>query len=108
MSGLRAAAHSLRCRSGCAQSVSCLPKCGLKRRECAVSLGVHSLCANEGEMLHNQTRGERARQRREPHHLGNEEPVDWPQNIQGKGPESWSLEDEEEAGISSGEKVQYI
>ena len=53
---------------------------------CVASLGVHSLCAvEEGMMLlHSQIRSERARQRREPHHLSNEEPVDWSQYIQWK------------------------
>ena len=53
---------------------------------CTVCLGVHSLSAVEGQMmlLHSQIHSERARQRREPYHLGNEEPVDWPQYIQWK------------------------
>ena len=53
---------------------------------CTVGLGVHSLSGVEGRMMliHSQIRSERACQRREPYHLGNEEPVDWPQYIQWK------------------------
>ena len=84
----------------------------LKRILCAVSLGVHSLwlCAVEGGMMlvHSQIRSEQAPQRREPHHLSNEEPVDLPQYIKWKAGGGWGGTTSEEERVSGGEKVLYI